>query len=91
MVLATEAFGEKSFPPNVCGFERDPKGPMWQQFLLTCVVYNYINYNIDTINWVLHKTPASYKWYLVPFHYITLESWKGWYYVVYFTLICIRI
>lgn len=23
---ASEALGEKSFPPNVCGFERDPKG-----------------------------------------------------------------
>lgn len=53
MVLATEAFGEKSFPPNVCGFERDPKGCMWEKLLLTCVVYNYISYNIDTINWVL--------------------------------------
>lgn len=89
MVLATEAFGEKSFPQMFVGLRGILKVPCGRSFYWH--VYNYINYNIDTINWVLHKTPASYKGYLVPFHYITLESWKGWYYVVYFTVICIRI
>lgn len=72
MVPATEAFWEKFFPPNVCGFEKDPKGLVGQRPLLIYVVYNYINYNIDTINWVLCKTPASY-WVLptsISSHYL---------------------
>lgn len=91
MVLATEAFWEKSFHMFVGS--RGILKPSWDRDLYWYMLYIIISIIILIlltgfyIRHLLHI-----ECYLVPFHHITLKRWKEWYCVFYFTLIaCIRI